>query len=73
MRKPFFHELMISLVLTKKRMKALAINIDSEIVMMVTMFKNLFLNISSMARLKNSVIILLFYECRSFESTLLKM
>jgi hypothetical protein len=39
--------------------------------MMVTMFKNLFLNISSMARLKNSVIILLFYERGRLEPTLI--
>jgi len=73
MRRPFFQEFIISLVLTKKRTKALAIKIDSDMVMMVTRFKNLFLKMSSKARLKNSVIILLFYKCGCFEASLLKV
>ena len=73
MRRPFFQELIISLVLTKKRINALVIKIDSEIVMIVTIFKNLFLKISSIARLKNSVIILFFYERGCFQAALLKV
>ena len=73
MRRPFFQELIISLVLTKKRVKALTIKIDSEMVTIVTRFKNLFLKMSSMARLKNSVIILFFYKCGCFEPSLLKV
>ena len=73
MRRPFFQELIISLVLTKKRINALVIKIDSEIVMIVTIFKNLFLKISSIARLKDSVIILFFYERGCFQATLLKV
>ena len=73
MRRPFFQEFMISLVFTKKRMNALVIKIDSEMVMIVTIFKNLFLKISSIARLKNSVIILFFYERGCFQASLLKV
>ena len=73
MRKPFFQEFIISLVLTKKRVKALAIKIDREMVMMVIIFKNLFLNMSSRARLKNSVIILFFYKRGCFKPTLLQV
>ena len=57
-----FQELIISLVLTKERIKALEIKIASEMVMMVTKFKNLFFKMSSIARLKNSIIILFFQE-----------
>ncbi len=73
MRRPFSQEFIISLVLTKKRIKALAIKIDREMVMIVTRFKNLFLKISSIARLKNSVIILFFYKPGCFKPSLFKV
>ena len=73
MRRPFFQEFIISLVLTKKRIKALAINMDREMVMIVTRFKNRFLKMSSIARLKNSVIILFFDIGGGFKPSLLKV
>jgi len=73
MRRPFFQEFIMSLVFTKKRIKALAIKIDREMVMMVTRFKNLFLKMSSKARLKNSVIILFFYKRGCFKPALLQV
>ncbi len=48
----------MSLVFTKKRIKALTIRIDKAIVIMVTMFRNRLLSISFRARLKNRIIIL---------------